>query len=423
MIRKHIPFLRLFILFGLLTPSSPTFASTVDLFGYGARGIALGGATATQARGHAAVYYNPAALTLAQTPSFAVGYQFANFSLEINESSHAVQDSPALVFGFGLPLPFGGSLRDRFSLGIGFVLPQGAILLARTPPPAHPSFPLLETRAQTLSAQLGLGVQIFDQFSIGVGAILLATLEGAIDAGPGPTGAVSAKVQDSLVAHFAPILGLLFTPTNQWSLAATWRGESLAEYSIPVTAELGSSIEIPIPTLQIEGVAQYDPQRASLEVSYTGFEHVLVAVGATLRMWSHFENPIEYPASPVDYPEQEAPAFHDTVTARIGVEYRVDWADWQFEPRVGYQFEPSPAPEQSGFHNYLSNHRHVFSVGFGVKHGDLTLDMAGQWHALVERTHVKEDSEEGPRTLNPGFPSITHGGNMAVFTTELGIAF
>ena len=110
-------------------------ASPVDLFGYGTRGLALGGAIATSARGHAAAYYNPAALALAKAPSFSIGYQMAAFSLETE--IHAVEGAqqftdrtPALVFGFGIPLPFGGLLQDRLSLGFGFVLPQGAILLA-----------------------------------------------------------------------------------------------------------------------------------------------------------------------------------------------------------------------------------------------------------------------------------------------------
>ena len=176
-----------YLLLALFSPLN-AHGSALDLFGYGARGAALGGAIATSARGHSAVYYNPAALTLATAPSFSIAYQHASFDLSINGSNHPTQSSPALILGFGIPLPFGGALANRISLGFGFVLPQGAILLARTAKPSEPSFILLETRAQTLSAQLALGIRVLDKLSIGVGALALATPEGSIDTGPSITG-------------------------------------------------------------------------------------------------------------------------------------------------------------------------------------------------------------------------------------------
>ena len=47
--------------------------SAVELFGFGARGTAMGGAVATTSDGFEAVYYNPAALTLARNLSVNVG--------------------------------------------------------------------------------------------------------------------------------------------------------------------------------------------------------------------------------------------------------------------------------------------------------------------------------------------------------------
>lgn len=399
------------------------YASALDLFGYSSRSVALAGATATTARGHAAAYYNPAALNLATTPSFSVGYQHAGFNLELNENTHEAENSPALILGFGIPIPFGGVLKDRISLGFGFVLPQGAILLARSPRPSQPSFPILETRAQTLSAQLALGIRVFDKLSIGVGTLALATLEGSIDAGPGITGEVSAQVQDSLIAHFAPLVGILVGPYADLTIAATWRGESLAQYSIPVRAELGTSIDIPIPPLDIAGIAQYDPQRATFEIAYQGLNLISLSTALTYRRWSNYQNPIEYPAAPEDYPAQPEPGFHDTWVPRVGIEIHLEWQDWLIEPRLGYCYEPSPAPEQTGFHNYLSSNRHIVGSGLGLRYSDFTVDIATQFHSLEHRKHQKDATMENESPVNPGYPTISNGGHILVWSAELGITF
>lgn len=410
------------LLAALLTPLCAQ-ASALDLFGYGARSCALGGAIATSARGHSAVYYNPAALSLATSPSFSIAYQHASFNLSINELDRPTEDSPALILGFGIPLPFGGVLKDRISIGFGFVLPQGAILLARTPKPSNPSFALLETRAQTLSAQLALSIRIFDKFSIGVGGLALATLEGSIDTGPSLTGEVSAQVRDSLMAHFAPVVGILVGPYAHLKFALSWRGESLAQYSIPVTAELGTSVDIPIPPLNIAGIAQYDPHQARIEASYHGLQAASFSVAATYKGWSHYQNPIEYPAASIDYPPQPPPGFHDTLVVHAGIELHLPWNAWLLEPRLGYTYEPSPAPEQTGFHNYLSNDRHIIGSGLGIGYGDFTLDIATQVHALSTRTHQKEASLGTQEPANPGYPSISHGGYIVVWSAEMGVQF
>lgn len=420
--KSSIPLIVTSLLASLLLPITAQ-GSALDLFGYGARGAALGGAIATSARGHSAVYYNPASLTEAASPSFSIGYQHASFDLRINDTAHSTESSPALILGFGVPLPFGGLLEDRISLGFGFVLPQGAILLARTAKPSEPSFVLLETRAQTLSAQLALGIRVLDKVSIGVGALALATLEGSIDAGPSVTGEVSAQVADSLIAHFAPVVGILIGPYLDLKFALTWRGESLAQYSIPVTAELGTSIDIPIPPLDIAGTAQYDPQQGRAEISYHGFKTVSFSLAATYKGWSNYQNPIEYPAVSETYPAQPAPEFTDTLVTHLGVELHLDWEAWLFEPRLGYTFEPSPAPEQTGFHNYLSNDRHIVGSGLGIRYSDFTLDLAAQVHALTPRSHQKDTELGTEEPLNPGYPSISHSGYLFVWAVEMGVLF
>ena len=150
---------------------------------------------------------------------------------------------------------------------------------------------------------------------------------------------------------------------------------------------------------------------------------VSLSAGVTYRRWSQFENPIGYFATPDDYPAQPEPGFHDTLVPRLGLEMHWEFKEWLFEPRLGYSYEPSPAPDQTGFHNYLSNNRHLIGSGIGIHFGDFTLDLAGQVHILQHRTHEKDTEQAEELASNPGFPSVSHGGWVAVWSAELGIEF
>src|SRR5690606_34678964 len=120
---------------------------------------------------------------------------------------------------------------------------------------------------------------------------------------------------------------------------------------------------IPVPLLDVAGVAQYDPRQVALDVAFI-WEGTLVGAGATWKNWSAFENPIVYTAVPEDYPEQPEPGFSDTFNVRVGGEHRFDLGtDWWITPRGGFTWEPSPVPEQNGMHNYLDNDRFVFALG------------------------------------------------------------
>ena len=123
----------------------------------------MGGAVATTSEGFEAVYYNPAALTLARNLSVNVGMQGGHFDLDVNGTDWSLRDAPALTIGFGLPVPFGGWLKERLSLGFGFVIPQSAVLIADIPSPGEEAFTLLETRAQAVAIQAAIAMRISDR--------------------------------------------------------------------------------------------------------------------------------------------------------------------------------------------------------------------------------------------------------------------
>lgn len=368
----------------LLFPNA-VLGSPVDLWGFGAKGSAMGGAYATLAQDYEAVYYNPAGLGFAKEPSVSLGFQYGGLDLKINDEHRSLPNAPALTIGFGLPLNLGSVMKDRLSLGLGFVLPQTSVLLAHTPMPQTPHMPLLEYRSQTISIQGCIALQITDWFSLGAGFLALSGLEGNVVAEPNASGTLGAEVEDALIASFAPIVGGTIRGPHGLSFATVYRGESKADYSLPIKADLGESFPVEIPVLELHGTAQYDPEQWTVELSWQHQPFTLSAA-TTYKRWAAFRIPIHYPAVPDGWPEQPEPGFKDVWVMRAGAAYNLKLGHNTLILRGGYTFEPSPLPTKQEFHNYLGNDRHVFSTGLGVTWDLLSLNIVAQWHHLVTET-------------------------------------
>lgn len=425
----------------LVLAASRALASPVDLFGFGARGQGLAGAIGATADGFESVYYNPAGLAFGERPSFSLGYQYGTFDLRAGVGEGALApaealDAPALGIGFAVPLPFGGVLKERLALGLGFVIPQTSILIADIERPADPTFPLVENRAQTVSIQAALGIRIADWLALGIGTIALAELDGAIDVAPNAAGRIGSRVKDELVADYALVTGVMVRllprvvaqaarderppgRVHGLALALTYRSESRADFDLPITADLGESFGIPIPEITVRGTAQYDPAEIALEIAGRPLDALTVAAGITYEWWSTFPLPIAYAAVPEGTPPQPPPGFEDVVSFKVGLEGDLALAsDVRLLPRAGFHYAPTPVPDQTGFHNHLDSDRTVFALGVGLRWGRVRLDLAGQLHDLAERTSTKD---AGTPEDNPGFPSITSTGHILFGAIELGV--
>jgi len=434
----------IFTTISALLVSGPALASPVDLFGFGARGQGLAGAIGATAEGFESVYYNPAGLAYARRPSFAIGYQTGTFDLRygIGDATLAESptlDAPALSIGFGVPIPFGGILEDRLAIGLGFCIPQTSILIADIERPSDPTFLLVENRAQTVTIQAALSFRISDALAIGVGTIALAGLAGEIEVAPNAAGRIGSKVKDELVAGYALVTGVMlrllprdiglgdggpgsdhvFRRVYGLALAMTYRGESIAEFKLPINADLGESFGIPIPEILVHGIASFDPAEVSLEATARPLDFLAISLGATWEAWSTFPLPIAYAAVPEGTPPQPLPDFEDVFSFKLGVEGDFLLApDFSLRPRLGFAYAPSPVPDQTGFHNHLDSDRLIFAVGLGARWGRVRLDIAGQLHDLAQRTSTK--SGDTPAT-NPGMPSITSTGHFLFGAIELGV--
>lgn len=363
------------------------------MFGFGGRSPALGATGVATSDGFDSVYLNPAGLVEARRKRLSFGGLVGGFDLRGPE--RAVEAATGTQIGAVLPIPFGGALRDRVVLGIGFYVPTNVLARARAPMTGEPYYALLESRAHVVGVQVAAGVRLSVRTTVGAGFLALAALRGRIDVSTDAAGRFTSVSEQQLVSHFAPILGGRHRIADDLTVGATLRFKSKSEYDILVTNELADVLPIALPELRFAGVAQYDPLTVAAEAAWRPRSAWIVAAQLAWEHWSAFPPPTENPV--VGGRERPGPGFHDTVIPRLGVEWRARRGSADVAARGGYFFAMTPAPEMTGEQALLDNHRHVVSVGGGLAFPrsavPLHLDAWFQLHVLQPRTHRRP---EGP---------------------------
>jgi long-chain fatty acid transport protein len=410
----------------VVTFASVAQASPADLFGFGPKSQGMAGIGTAVGRGFETTYGNPALLSQSHQREFALGFQVAGYSLHADAPNAPgkldVESLHGEFIAVVVPVPFGGMLEDRVTLGLGVFTPSTLLARARLLYPERPQFPLLTDRAQSLNFNLGLGVDIGNGIRLGAGFMALAELVGTVVVRTDTTGRVGTGVDDQLVATYAPIVGAAWDFAPDWTAGLTYRGTLEGDFDVLVQVhDLGS---LTVPDLNISGVAQYDPMQLQAEVGHR-FDDWMLAGGLIYRRWSAFHGwakpTVECPASQPDCAAlvPEPVDFQDTVSPRVGAAYGFHLSpDAKAELRAGYAFEPTPMAEQTGAANYFDSRRHVLAVGYGIDLAEplppITLDVFYQFQLLQPRTHEKDGSVDPG---NPGYPKVdTHG-----FITNTGV--
>jgi long-chain fatty acid transport protein len=412
----------------------PALASSEDIFGFGVRSMAMGASGAAVGQGYEAVYGNPALLALARDRELTLGFVGAHFDLQAGDriSYEGLRGS---IIGATLPVPFGGALKDRIAIGLGFFAPFELIVRGRILFPETPQF-LIADRTQTVAVQAGIGVDVGGGFRVGGGFAALAALTGSVLVATDASGRVGTVVEDTLVASYGPIVGASYDIGDAYRVGLTFRGELVGRFNVVITVQdLGGIV---VPPLNISGVAQYDPWQFALEFARAKGPWKLAA-GATWKHWSAYPGPAEAtvrcpdtdPATGMPFEGScgalvpEPPGYSDTVVPRVGVERTLDLGPGvRAHLRGGYFFEPSPAPEQKGAANLFDNARSVLSLGYGVELAPplpaLRAEWFGQLHVLHSRTHTKNP---GVPPENAGSPSVETSGFIVAGGATLGVTF
>jgi long-chain fatty acid transport protein len=372
--------------------SSAVLASEPEMFGMGPRAAAMAGTGAADANDWEATYENPAGLTAATQRRLTLGYAGARYHLSLDGAHRHVDATDGVLLGAALPLPFGGPLKDRITLGLAFYFPAGLITRAKDDFPDAPRLALLDNRTQTVSILVGGGFRLHPRVSVGVGVLALAALEGSINIRPDAAGKFTTVAEEQLVTSYAPVVGAQVRVAPWAQLGVAYRGESTSGYDIKVTSSLGSTVPIQLPLIRIAGTAQFDPHQIAIEGAFDTTRWLRLVGGITWKHWSSYTYPVQNatagapPVPPAD--------FHDTVVPRVAGEARGLWGRVTLVARLGYFFEWSPAPDGAD-RVLLDADRHVLTGGGGLAfHGRIfafRVDGFAQWHHLAGSTRASGD--------------------------------
>lgn len=346
------------VVLALASVLSVAHASPEEIFGYGPRIPAMGGGGgAASARGFEAAVANPALLSLTRQSGFTLGLQGATFDLEASGQGLlgkvSYDAAKGIVIGIDVPLPFKGALTDRVALGMAFYTPTDIIVRGRILYPEKPQFVLLPDRTQSLTARAGLGVDVGYGLRVGAGFATLAEIVGDVVVATDATGKVGTRVEDQLVATYAPVFGatydLPFELLRGYKLRAglAFRGRLDARFAVSIDGTRLSSLQIPI--FNIAGLAQFDPAQTALEIAAVS-SRTTVALGVTFKKWSGYPGPLEPSiVCSADDPgcgiQPAVIAYGDTFVPNVGAEHAlVDSSALTFRLRAGARFEASPLP-------------------------------------------------------------------------------
>lgn len=418
------------------------------MFGYGARTSAMGATGTAFAGGYESAWHNPALASDVRAPRLTLGYTGGVLRLDAAGEGLPGRTGSTPVkgttIGAELPIPFGGKLADRIGLAFAFYQPTDVVVRGRVLYPEKTQFPILDNRAQSVTIRGAVGADLGYGLRLGVGFAALAQIEGTVVAATDATGRVGTRVENQLVATYAPTFGVTYDlplkGPELWRVGITYRGTLDARFAVVIDGTKLSSLQIPL--FNISGLAQYDPAQLAVEVARRE-ERNLLALQVVYKRWGSFPGVLE---PTVVCTEGGAGAcgltpptidWSDTFVVRAGAEQ--GWALARgvvLKARGGAFFETSPLPGEVPSSEaydrgsksvgnvptrYFDNDRIALTVGTGVALSrplpPIALDLFAQHHMLLPRTVSSVDPSGA--VLSRGESS----GHITLFGMTAGVTF
>lgn len=387
----------------------------IDVFGFGPRGAAMGGAFTALSDDATAAMYNPAGSALARDPTLVLGYGAALIDLELDGEDAGVNNAHALSFAIGFPFRVG---TVDFGTSFALYLPDQFAVRLYVLPPEQPRFLMLDNDPHRIVFNPTISLRPVRWLAIGGGVTLLGDAAGngiTFDlSSRGGEAAGDSSLDVELPTRAAPVAGVLVMPTDRLRLGASWRGAIDLAIRIDVIANVEFSDVVEGDSIiSVRAVNFYTPHRVSAGAAYALTPRTTVAADATYLRWSDYRGDTVdlqtlvdlNTASPLVLTSVPRQRFRDVVVPRAGVEHRrAHGSRLASAWRAGAYYERSPVPDQTGFTSYADNDRVVAALGAGLELvprpggilvKPMALDATFQWHQLLPRD-VRKDDVAGP---------------------------
>jgi long-chain fatty acid transport protein len=379
----------------LIVLAATARANPVDIFGYGSRATAMGGAATADSEDSSANYFNPGGLVRGHDLRIDIGYRYAQPILRMNGNDSGVDSSHGFFIGLVAPSHIG---PFRFAFGASLFLPDQRLARVRTLPFEQPRWVLFDNRPQRLYFAANLAIQIIPRLYIGGGLTFMSRtagdlfLKGDVALSDPDSSALVSRINVDLVAVRYPQAGLLWDATRYLSLGVSYRhsfGLNLNQ-GFRLDGNIGNPGLPPVVqngyfSARAQSLDLFQPWQLTGGMALRLRRTLLLTADFTFARWSEFPVPaatvmialdVGMFNNRVNLPPMRAypnPGFHDTLTPRVGAEWRArEWSKVTLNLRGGYAYEQTPVPEQSGESSYADSDKHTFSVGAGVDLEHLT---------------------------------------------------
>jgi long-chain fatty acid transport protein len=406
----------------LLTLSAPFSAKAEmpSLFGIGHRSMSMGGAALNQGQYSSyQVYTAPAALGYLRRVEFSFGMQQFDPKIKgvglVRVNSAGTQgdfrDSGVLggggsLISFGLPL---GTQRP-LTLGGAIYLPFTSMIRISGTPVDYPFYPLYTDISRNFFFVVGAGYEFVDGWAFGINfrSTTKSTVNYALRSDNSvnySASATEAKSESRLSYSLIYDHGRR-NPEKPWSMGLMYRGKSGMETKIQADVSAFAAVQG-----ELNSMPSYTPAEIVLMGSFRARQWTFTGDISRVQ-WSDYQSP--YGSGNINsyvIGERASKAsFKDITVFRYGMQQEFPMRAKLLKKltlREGYQFHPSPVPDQTGDSNFLDNDRHMFSGGLGFtlpsplrENDTLDIDLFFQYNWLKKRTVVKDTST---RVGAPGY--------------------
>ncbi len=377
------------LLITLLMPGM-ALANPFDAFGIGTRTTALGGAGTASSKDSSANYYNPAALTKIPGLRLDLGYIYIQPELSMNNGNLDVDRLSGIYTGVTLPKKI---FEQTLAVSLSFFLPDDRLTRIRSLPQRQPRFVLFDNRPQRVVIITSAAWEPIEGLSIGAGLTYLTNTRGTVDI----DGTFSLDPDENTLfggidvgfeSVRYPTAAIHWDISRNLSLGFTFRDSFELDLDLTVDANaqvLGNAINLVLSSLNTN---LFSPRQISAGFQYKE-DTWLVTADLTWLQWSKFKATASVISIDLERAEDSSssseaafpvpavedivePEFHDILIARAGLENEIiKNENIRILSRVGYFYEPTPAPDQTGITNYADSNKHGASIGLGLELLDL----------------------------------------------------
>ncbi len=439
-------------LFALMSPlvtlivPRQTLANAFDVVGVGPESIAEVSTKVASAEDGSAAFLNPGGLAFGSNSSLVIAPTFAVSTLEAQDKPITNHDSLGITLTAAATVPFEGPLAQRLHIGFsGYFLPSAALrLVARAPD--EPFYPYYDNRTQRLVAIPALGIRISKWLGVGLGANVLAGVQGPAKLEKGASGSPEPRIDIAANTVLSAIFGVRIDPSEQVHFGLVVRQSFGIPLNIETTADVGG---IPLATTLLARQMMFDPLTIVLA---SRIRHGKFAIESNISYarWSNWEGPYMSVQSTLPgvnlVSRLPSGLFRDTMSFRLGSNYTLDTGvNKKFILRGGVAFEPSMmSGVLQGRTNLVDGHKFTVGAGatfvlqnwigkallVGIGGNSQFVSAFNQEKRVCAAVPCAENTVVGPDAdnpsagiTNPGYPRLQASGAWIGLSLGVGVEF